>query len=239
MSARSSLARLGRNSYWVGRWKTDRRKQRRASWRDARGAWASERREAIGIVLELAVQSLPAAASGLVIVAVAELIGWWISLARLGALDLITQRLVNDNFDVLAGAAVGAVATFLGLFYTTVGVVASTAYRSVPGEIRRLFVEERTSAIYVRGVVRALIVGLSLLLLGGLGYQPRGLSSSRFSLFYPRMPFFDSCFWAADSLISSTHRHLVVRSLRGSQRRQGEQADGRRGLIRDDRPWRA
>ena len=54
-------------------------------------------------------------------------------------------------------------AVFLALFFTTVGVIASTAYVKVPGEIRQLFVKERTSTFYIFTVVVALIYGTVLL----------------------------------------------------------------------------
>ena len=71
----------------------------------------------------------------------------------------------SSNYETFVGAAVGAQATFLALFFTTVGVIASTAYARVPGEIRQLFVRERTSTIYVWNVVFALVVGITLLAL--------------------------------------------------------------------------
>lgn len=54
-----------------------------------------------------------------------------------------------DSYGAFVGTAVGAEAAFLALFFTIVGVIASATYARVPGEIRGLFVRERTSLIYV------------------------------------------------------------------------------------------
>ena len=83
----------------------------------------------------------------------------------------------SSNYETFVGAAVGAQATFLALFFTTVGVIASTAYARVPGEIRQLFVRERTSLIYVWNVAVALLVGLALLTMPLVAHRwPHGLT---------------------------------------------------------------
>ncbi len=69
----------------------------------------------------------------------------------------------SSSYVPLASAGVGALAVFLALFFTTVGVIASTAYVKVPGEIRQLFVKERTSTFYIFTVVIALVYGTVLL----------------------------------------------------------------------------
>ena len=73
------------------------------------------------------------------------------------------EPVTADSYNGFVGAAVGAEAVFLALFFTTVGVIASTAYAQVPGEIRSLFIRERTSLLYVWNVAVALLVGLILL----------------------------------------------------------------------------
>lgn len=88
-----------------------------------------------------------------------------------------------NGYGTMVGAAVGAEAAFLGLFYTTVGVIASTTYNGVPGEIRSLFVRERTSVIYVRSVAVALLVGLALLTMPLVShYQPHVLTVTAFAV---------------------------------------------------------
>lgn len=89
----------------------------------------------------------------------------------------------SSTYDTFVGSAVGAQATFLALFFTTVGVIASTAYACVPGEIRQLFVRERTSTIYVWNVVLALVVGIALLTLPVVSsHKFRGLTVLLFAL---------------------------------------------------------
>jgi hypothetical protein len=61
------------------------------------------------------------------------------------------------------GAAVGAEARLLALFFAPVGAIASRAYAKVPGEIRQLFAGERTSLIHVWNVAVALLVSLVVL----------------------------------------------------------------------------
>ena len=91
---------------------------------------------------------------------------------------------VNPNdYGGFVGAAVGAEAVLLALFFTTVGVIASTAYARVPGEIRQLFVRERTSLIYVWNVAVALLVGLALLTMPLVAHRwPHGLTVLLFAI---------------------------------------------------------
>ncbi len=87
------------------------------------------------------------------------------------------------DYGTLVGVAVGAEAAFLGLFYTTVGVIASTTYARVPGEIRSLFVHARTSVIYAWNVATALLVGLVLLTMPLVAhYKPHGLTVLAFAV---------------------------------------------------------
>ncbi|MBF4626081.1 hypothetical protein ITJ51_00875 [Curtobacterium flaccumfaciens] len=72
----------------------------------------------------------------------------------------LASRVTQESYDGLLGAGIGATSTFLGLYWATVGVVASTVYSSVPGAIRNLFVSERSGTIFVRGTLYALVLGL-------------------------------------------------------------------------------
>jgi hypothetical protein len=69
---------------------------------------------------------------------------------------------------------VAAETTFLALYYATIGVVASTAYSSVPGDNRKLFVQERISNVYTRGTISAFVFTTALLTMGG--YPARALT---------------------------------------------------------------
>lgn len=87
------------------------------------------------------------------------------------------------SYEAFVGAAVGAEAAFLALFFTTVGVIASTTYARVPGEIRSLFVRERTSLIYAGNVAVALLVGLALLTMPLVAHRsPHGLTVLLFAV---------------------------------------------------------
>jgi hypothetical protein len=132
-------------------------------------------------LLALVASALTGVAAALLLVVVVEAIAallnhffHWGSLFR---------PVSSSSYETFVGAAVGAQATFLALFFTTVGVIASTAYARVPGEIRQLFVRERTSTIYVWNVVFALVVGITLLALPVVsGYQFRALVVVLFAL---------------------------------------------------------
>lgn len=88
-----------------------------------------------------------------------------------------------SSYGGFVGAAVGAEAVFLALFFTTVGVIASTTYSRVPGEIRSLFVRERTSLIYVWNVAFALLVGIALLIMPVVTHHsPHGLTVAVFAV---------------------------------------------------------
>lgn len=82
----------------------------------------------------------------------------------------------DGNVSAFVGAGVAIAATLLGLYYATVGVVASTIYRDVSGEVRDLFVRERNGEIYIRSLVLTLAGGLVLLVMRALGYNATGLT---------------------------------------------------------------
>lgn len=90
-----------------------------------------------------------------------EALAAWLS--RFFHLGSLFAPVSTNSYSTLVGATLAALATFLALFFTTVGVIASTAYAHVPGGIRELFVRERTSTIYVRVIVLALVFGTVLL----------------------------------------------------------------------------
>ena len=92
-------------------------------------------------------------------------------------LSLRLDRVVADSrYAGFVTAGVGAQAAFLALFFTTVGVIASTAYAVVPDEIRQLFLQERGSRVYIANVVRALVFGIVLLAMPAIGFSPHGLT---------------------------------------------------------------
>lgn len=88
------------------------------------------------------------------------------------------QRVSPGTYADLLAAGVGVVGTLLGLYYATVGVVASTVYQAVPASVRTLFVQEPSGLVYVAGATRATVFGLAELALGASGVTP-----SRVALF--------------------------------------------------------
>jgi hypothetical protein len=85
---------------------------------------------------------------------------WWLREHGPDQLRWVGARVAAEPYDGLLGAGIGATATFLGLYWATVGVVASTVYASVPGDIRNLFVRERSGTVFVHATLSALILGL-------------------------------------------------------------------------------
>jgi hypothetical protein len=90
---------------------------------------------------------------------------------------------LQGQVSALVGAAVAIAATLLGLYYATVGVIASTIYKSVPGEVRDLFIRERSSETYLRIVVFTIAGGVVILVAGTLGYSVAGLTLAILGLF--------------------------------------------------------
>jgi hypothetical protein len=94
----------------------------------------------------------------------------------------LDHRVTPDNFEAFVAAMVGSLAAFLALFFTTLGVVAATAYANVPGEVRAAFLRGRQNAVYVATVVRALMAGILLLAAHIVGYHPYALTVLLFAV---------------------------------------------------------
>lgn len=133
------------------------------------------------LFVSLAGRSIVAVAGAVVLVAALELMAG--SLTHILLWGRLFEPVALDSYGGFVAAAVGAEAAFLALFFTTVGVIASTTYARVPGEIRSLFVRERTSLIYVWNVAVALLVGIALLISPVVThYSPHGLTVAAFAL---------------------------------------------------------
>lgn len=94
----------------------------------------------------------------------------------------LDQRIGPDAYEVFVGAMVGAFAVLLALFFTTLGVVATTTYAEVSDELRAVFLRERENTAYVSAMVRALVFGTALLAAHAVGYHPYSLSIAVFAL---------------------------------------------------------
>lgn len=161
--AERQLIRSDELSHWV--W----RARRQAIRRRASAIWLSVRQgtrevgQETRLVSGLSIRVLIGAVIGISLLVLVEALAVWLDhYFHVGSLFTSVSE---SSYTTLVAAAVAALATFLALFFTTVGVIASTAYSRVPGEIRQLFVRERTSTIYVRAVVLALVFGIALLTL--------------------------------------------------------------------------
>ena len=93
-------------------------------------------------------------------------------LARRSMASRLWRPVTPDRYEALVGAIASVGGVLLALYFTTVGVVASNSYSSVPGQLRKLFLAERTGSWYIR--LLAWTVSLSILVLACriVGYQP-------------------------------------------------------------------
>jgi hypothetical protein len=86
-----------------------------------------------------------------------------------------------------AGPAVGAslfataaqiAGIFLGLYFTALSVLASTSYRDVPADLRRVVMEERAGTVYLKVVAFTGATSLYCLGAQSLGLEPGGLNGA-------------------------------------------------------------
>lgn len=84
----------------------------------------------------------------------------------------------NDLYSTTAQIA----GVFLGLYFTALSLLASTSYREVPADLRRVVVEERVGSVYLKVV--AFTGALALYCLGAqvVGFEPGVLNASLVTL---------------------------------------------------------
>ncbi len=119
----------------------------------------------------------------LVVFIVLELLASQLSHHRVPGLERYYAEAGFSSFVPYVAASVGALAVFLALFFTTVGVIATTAYSDVPNEVRELFVLGRSNRRYTKTVVSSLVLGTLLLATQVCGYHPHVLTLIVYSLF--------------------------------------------------------
>lgn len=88
----------------------------------------------------------------------------------------VPDQAVQDPVSAFVGATAAIAATLLGLYYATVGVIASTIYKSEPGTVRDLFIRERSSEAYLKVVILTTAGAISVLLSRALGHEVAGLT---------------------------------------------------------------
>lgn len=176
LAARSRLRLLAAPRWWRWRHRLHRWDLRRSHWLQARSSHFDGQLKNLTVAVELAVQSAWIAIAATVLLIATEALGAALSHIGWGPVQHLVATRESSDYESLIGVLIGAEATLLALYYATVGVVASTAYVSVPGDIRKLFVQQRISTVYTRGIVRALVFTTALFGLGSLGYHVRVLS---------------------------------------------------------------
>lgn len=180
------LREIGTPRYWERRQVYRRRKLRLSQWFSQGRRMARSTREGLGAWRRLLLNSLGLIVAAVLGVAALELLGALCRLAPWGAtspLFAVPGSPLQESVSSLVGAAVAIAATLLGLYYTTVGVIASTIYRAVPGDVRDLFITERSSEAYLKVVVLTIAGGIVILVSGVFGYSVGGLSLLVLGLF--------------------------------------------------------
>ena len=189
---RERLKRLGQPRWWLRQERKRRRSIRVSQRKNALRRSVADQRRNFLVARQLAWRSRWLAVTSLSLFAATEILAKWLARMTSSPLRLWSKTIdlgtvwapfesilctvEPGKYEALAGAAVGAEATILALFYATIGVVASTAYSSVPADVRDLFVRERTGDVYTRGIVRGFVFTTALLMTGALGYHARALS---------------------------------------------------------------
>lgn len=170
------LVRAGSLKYW------NRRHQREAitswlsRWNLRTRDLVEDKRADTRLVPALLRSSARTALGALALLVSVELIAVWLDRADVEWARRAYSRLEAGDYQTLVSAIVGAEVFFLAMFYATVGVIASTSYQAVPGEIRKLFVHERGSRLFTRSVVRALLIGVLVLAMGVIDVEPHALT---------------------------------------------------------------
>lgn len=170
----ASLRKLGTTRYWKQRKlhyeRGERSTRRMIRWRGR----IDEARDGVGAAWSLVTASLSLILFAVAGIAVLELTAILLRFipplstsAFLGKPSTDLSEIVTE----LLGAAVAVGATLLGLYYATVGIVASTIYKSVPSDVRDLFIQERTNETYLKILVFTVAGGLGSLVAGALDYH--------------------------------------------------------------------
>jgi hypothetical protein len=176
------IDRFGTRRYWASISRSDSRRATKSGLASKATRLFTDKKASVATSSKLVQKTAFTALSGVLLFVLCEAVGWMLFALAPAPLSLGGQVLDTQAWTNLVAALSGAIAAFLGLFYATVGIVASTVYQSAPGEIRSLFVEERDSSAYVRGVVRALLLGIALLSASALGYEPRAFTIAVFAI---------------------------------------------------------
>jgi hypothetical protein len=173
------IRELGTPRYWQRRRLYGERNQRWAGRLSRVRAWSQSSATGAQAAWRLLRSSLATIAVAVLAVVIVEVVSVAVRLSPWGASNPLFNAPGNglqNAVSSLIGAAVAVAATLLGLYYTTVGVIASTIYKSVPGDVRDLFITERNSEVYLKVVVQTIAVGVLILVAAAFGYDVAGLT---------------------------------------------------------------
>lgn len=165
--------------YWRRRQLRQDRQQRFARFASTARSRAHGVRTSLTAGWQLAIRSFGQLLLACVCVAVIELVAAALHLVPPLADSPLFRPPASGLADVvsaLVGAAVAVGATLLGLYYATVGVIASTIYKSVPGDVRDLFLQERNNETYLNVVILTIASGIATLVLGVFGHPVSALT---------------------------------------------------------------
>lgn len=184
--AEFQLRELSTPRYWLRRQYDAKRAQAVARWGSLLRHQAGSARERVGAGWRLMLGSARVILLAVACVALLELVAWALRSA-LPEMDvpLITAPRTAPSESVLSlvESTVTVGATLLGLYYATVGVIASTIYKSVPGDVRDLFITERNSETYLGIVLLTVAGGITVLTSAALGHNVTALTLLALGIF--------------------------------------------------------
>lgn len=185
-SAESRLRELGTARYWRHRQNVAKRTQALLQSGSLLRGQAAKARDGLRAGWRLALGSAKLVILALAAIAALELV----ACATRFFLPDLDISLVNspdgrsgEAVVSLVESAVAVGATLLGLYYATVGVIASTIYKSVRGDVRDLFISERNSEAYLRIVLLTVASGITVLVASALGYAVSSLTLLALAVF--------------------------------------------------------
>lgn len=163
--------------FWARRRFADRVRFRVLRRRFSTATDIKESRQSARLVTALARQIAPALILAAAIVAVCELLAASSRLPNAPSwLQPLLSELEPETYDGFINTAAQVGATLLALYFTTVGVVASTAYARGPHRIRVLFVREKSGRFYTRCVALLVTTSLIVVAVRQLGYDVHALT---------------------------------------------------------------
>jgi hypothetical protein len=80
-------------------------------------------------------------------------------------------------FTTMLGTIAQVAGVFLGLYFATLSLLASSSYRDVPADLRAIVVEERAGSVYLKLVAFTCAVALCMLGLSSIGLHAGALSA--------------------------------------------------------------